>query len=219
MEFEVDGKTYVHERAIATQQTGYWILCQAREWLPDEIGGIIWFGADDAATSALTPVYTSVNAIPYSFAMDNGSMTEYSATSAFWQFNKVTHFAYLFYDRVAPVLRSEIADYEKLCIEKVAETDQKALDYLVKGNRRKAVKTITEASSELASHMMRRWKELEKELLVKYMDGNVKVQGEDGKYKMTTPDGDIPVQPQHPEQRERWLKGIVNDHGETLMAQ
>ncbi len=216
MEFEVDGETYVHERAIATQQTGYWILCQARGWMPDEVGGIIWFGADDAATSALTPVYTNVNAVPYSFAIGNGSMTEYSATSAFWQFNKVTHFAYLFYDRVAPVLRSEIAAYEDLCLKTVAETDKAALNYLDKGNRRKAVKVMTEASSNLTTHLMTRWKELERELLVKFMDGNVKVQGEDGKYKMTTPDGDIPVQPQHPAQRERWLKGIVNDHGDIL---
>ena len=92
------------------------------------------------------------------------------------------------------------------------------MNYLVKGNRRKAVKAMTEASSSLTSHLMTRWKELEKTLLVKYMDGNVKVQGEDGKYKMTTPDGDIPVQPEHPKQRERWLKGIVNDHGKTLIV-
>ena len=49
MTFEVDGKTYMNERAIATQQTGFWMLGQARNWLPDEIGGIIWFGVDDAS--------------------------------------------------------------------------------------------------------------------------------------------------------------------------
>ena len=218
MEFEVDGKQYVHERAIATQQTGYWVLGQAREWLPDEVGGILWFGVDDAATSALTPVYTNVNAVPYVFAVGNGSMTEYSPTSAFWQFNKVTHFAYLFYDRVAPVLRSEIADYEQLCLKTVAETDAKAKALLDKGNRKKAVKIMTEATSGLATHLMKRWKELEKELLVDFMDGNVKVKDEAGNYKMTVPGGDIPASPKHPAQRERWLKGIVNDHGETLQV-
>ena len=216
MEFEIDGTKYVHERAIATQQTGYWILAQSRGWLPDVVGGLLWFGVDDAATSALTPVYTNVSAVPYCFVMGNGSMTEYSPTSAFWQFNKVTHFAYLFYDRVAPVLRSEIAAYEDLCLEKVAETDAAALKKMEKGNRKKAIKLMTDASSELTTHLMKRWKELEKELLVKYLDGNVKVQGEDGKYKIITPDGNIPVSPKHPEQRERWLRGIVQDHGETL---
>ena len=216
MEFEVDGKTYVHERAIATQQTGYWILCQARSWLPSEVGGIIWFGVDDAATSALTPVYTNVNAIPMPFAEGNGSMTEYSATSAFWQFNKVTHFAYLFYDRVEPELRREIAAYEELCLKTVAETDAKALKLLKNGSRKKCVKLLTETSSELASHLMVRWKELEKEMLVKYIDGNVKVTDENGKFKMNTEGSKIPASPAHPKQRERWLRGIVNDHGDIL---
>lgn len=76
---------------------------------------------------------------------------------------------------------------------------------------------MTEASSTLTTHLMRRWKELEKELLVKYMDGNVKVTDEQGNYKMITPGGTIPVSPQHPEQRERWLRGIVEDHGETII--
>ena len=218
MEFEVDGKIYVHERAIATQQTGYWILCQARSWLPSEVGGIIWFGVDDAATSALTPVYANVNAIPMPFAEGNGSMTEYSATSAFWQFNKVTHFAYLFYDRVAPELRREISDYEALCLKTVAETDAKALKLFKNGNRKKCIKLLTETSSDLASHLMIRWKELEKEMLVKYIDGNVKVTDENGKYKMNTEGSKIPASPAHPEQRERWLRGIVNDHGEILEA-
>ena len=218
MEFEIDGNRYVHERAIATQQTGYWMLGQARDWLPDEIGGILWFGVDDAATSALTPVYTNVNAIPVPFAMGNGSMTEYSETSAFWQFNKVTHFAYLFYDRVAPVLRDEIKEYEKLCMEQIDATDAIALRYLDRSNRRRAVKAMTECSSSLASHLMVRWKELEKELLVKYMDGNIKVTDENGEYKMITPGGVIPVSPKHPEQRERWLRSIVDDHGETIIV-
>ena len=216
MEFELDGNEYVHERAIATQQTGYWILGQARGWLPDEVGGLLWFGTDDAATSALTPVYTNVNAIPLPFAEGNGSLTEYSDTSAFWQFNKVTHFAYLFYDRVAPEIRREIDAYFQMCRQKVEATDKKAAKYMESGQRKKAVKAMTETSSALASHLMVRWKELEKELLVKYLDGNVKVTGSDGAYKMTTPGGNIPVQPEHPAQRERWLRGIVKDHGETL---
>lgn len=219
MEFELDGKKYVHERAIATQQTGYWMIGQARPWLPDEIGGLLWFGVDDAATSALTPIYTSINAVPLPFAQSNGSLTEYSPTSAFWQFNKVTHFAYLFYDRVAPELRREIDAYEQACLKEIAATDAKALELVQKGRNKRAVKLMTETSSSLATRLLVRWKELEKELLVKYMDGNVKVQDKQGNYKTINNEGKVPVSPEHPVQRERWLRAIVNDHGETLIAE
>ena len=42
MDFEVDGVTYLNERAVATQQTGFWFVAQARPWLPDDMG-ILWF--------------------------------------------------------------------------------------------------------------------------------------------------------------------------------
>lgn len=83
MTFKVDGASYTNERAIATQQTGFWLVGQSRNWLPDEIGGILWFGVDDAATSCLTPIYTSTLKVPECFAEGNGHMTKYSSTSAF----------------------------------------------------------------------------------------------------------------------------------------
>jgi len=51
MYFEVEGERYLNERAIATQQTGFSFVTQSRSWLPDPVGGIFWFGVDDAATT------------------------------------------------------------------------------------------------------------------------------------------------------------------------
>ena len=214
MTFTVDGVTYTHERAIATQQTGFWLLGQARSWLPDEVGGIEWFGVDDAGTSPLTPMYTNISFVPEWFREGNGSMVEYSPTAAFWQVNKVTHFAYLFYDRVAPVLREEIEKHQDFCLEQVAKTDAMAVKMLNAGNRKMAVDLISETSNKLAEKMFNRWKELENELLVKYMDGNIKRVNEDGSY-VTRPGTTIPSVDQ-PQQRETWLRAIVNDRGETL---
>ena len=112
MSFELDGKEYMFERAIATQQTGFWYLGQARSWLPDEVGGVLWFGVDDAATSALTPIYTCISQVPECFREGNGSMLEYSPTSAFWLFNRVAQFSYLFYDRAEPEIRAAADCYE-----------------------------------------------------------------------------------------------------------
>ena len=56
MSFEVDGKSYCMERAIATQQTGFTLVGQMRNWLPDPVGGVLWFGVDDANTSVNSPM-------------------------------------------------------------------------------------------------------------------------------------------------------------------
>lgn len=112
MTFTVDGQEYVNERAIATQQTGFWFVSQSRSWLPDAIGGLLWFGVDDSGTSCLTPIYTSSTRVPECFREGNGHLTEYSTTSAFWLFNRVTNFAYLRYDLISEDIKRVIHETE-----------------------------------------------------------------------------------------------------------
>lgn len=218
MGFQVDGESYVFERAIATQQTGFWIVCQSRGWLPDEVGGVLWFGVDDAATSAVTPIYTNVQSVPECFREDNGSMLEYSPTSAFWQFNKVAQFAYLYYDRAVPEIRSFIDRYENENLTLLAAQDEKCVKMLEAGNRAAALTAMTEFCAERSQYLFDSWKEMESYLLVKFMDGNIKVQNGDGSFKDNGAGKKIPASPQQPMHRERWLKAIVNDHGETIQV-
>ena len=111
MEFEVDGVKYVNERATATQQTGFWFVAQARPDVTRDMG-ILWFGVDDAATSCLTPIFCSAQEVPGCFREDNGSMLEYSPTSAFWLFNRTTNFAYMRYDMISADIRKVVDKWE-----------------------------------------------------------------------------------------------------------
>lgn len=216
MSFKLDGQEYVFERSIATQQTGFWIVCQSRGWLPDEVGGVLWFGVDDAATSALTPIYTNITETPLCFREDNGSMIEYSPTSAFWLFNKVAQFAYLYYDRVAPELRGFIDKYEQENEALLEQQDAKTVAMLEAGNRDGALASMTAFCAERSQYLFDSWKGMENYLLVKYMDGNIKQQNPDGSFKDNGAGKDIPDSPLHPEFRERWLRSIVQDHGDVV---
>ena len=216
MSFELDGKEYMFERAIATQQTGFWYLGQARSWLPDEVGGVLWFGVDDAATSALTPIYTCISQVPECFREGNGSMLEYSPTSAFWLFNRVAQFSYLFYDRAEPEIRAAADCYENENVKLVAEQDALALKMLEGGNRGQAVRMLTEFCARRSQTLFNTWNGLSNYLLVKYMDGNVKRQNEDGSFQDNGSGKPIPASPIHPKFRERWLRAVVKDHGDVM---
>ena len=216
MSFELDGKEYMFERAIATQQTGFWYLGQARSWLPDEVGGVLWFGVDDAATSALTPIYTCISQVPECFREGNGSMLEYSPTSAFWLFHRVAQFSYLFYDRAEPEIRAAADCYENENVKLVAEQDALALKMLEGGNRGQAVRMLTEFCARRSQTLFNTWNDLSNYLLVKYMDGNVKRQNEDGSFQDNGSGKPIPASPIHPKFRERWLRAVVKDHGDVM---
>ncbi len=73
MTWKVDGVEYLHERAVGTQQTGFSFVAQARRWLPDPVGGVLWFGVDDTASTVYFPVYCGVTGVPRSYAEGTGS--------------------------------------------------------------------------------------------------------------------------------------------------
>ncbi|MBQ5623062.1 MAG: C69 family dipeptidase, partial [Alistipes sp.] len=171
MSWKVDDKTYVNERAIATQQTGFWVVGQAR---PGKTG-ILWFGVDDAATSCLTPIYCNTTKAPECMAEGNGSMLEYTPTSAFWLFNRVTNFAYMRYDMMSADIRKVVDKWENEMLKEVEKIDAKAAQMSAKAQK----KYLTEYSCATAQTLFENWSRLDKYLLLKYMDGNLKSEHKD----------------------------------------
>ena len=222
MNFEVDGKTYVNERAIATQQTAFWLCGQARK---DKVG-ILWFGMDDAATSCLTPIYCNTTEVPATMAEGNGSMLDHSDTSAFWIFNRVTNFAYLRYDLMSKDIRKVVDHWENTMLKEVENIDAK-----LAGLSEKALKKqTTEYSLATAQKLFDAWTRLDKYLLLKYIDGNVKSENADvlsyvidgktsDKHFVENGNGrKIPGKIQQPGYSEKWKRAVAADNGAILYA-
>jgi dipeptidase len=210
--WDYEGETFCNERAISTQQTGFSFVSQSRDWLPDAVGGIIWFGMDDTYSTVYTPIYTSSTTTPPSMAVGNGSMVEYSETSAFWIFNRVTNFAYMRYDLIIKDIRKKQAELEGKYITLVPAIDVAAQE-LYKNNPELAVEFLTNFSVDNAESMVGQWRELDKYLLLKYIDGNVKKE-ENGKFKLN--EHGYPASPEYPGYSEQWKKRVVEDAGEKL---
>ncbi len=235
MGFEHDGKKYVNERAIATQQTGFWFVGQVRGWLPDEIGGINWFGCDDAATSYLTPIYTCTNEVPECFRVGNGNMITYSPTSAFWITNRVANACYKAYNIMFPTVDAEIDAWENAMMAEVLKADEEALKIYNAAQeqprkkirrsdkQRKVVDPYAEVRSYLtrfsidnAQKIFNKWVKLEELLLVKYIDGNVKAQKEDGSFVTNEFTDCIPDGITQPGYTAKWKEATAKDNGKIL---
>ena len=209
MYFEVDGVEYCNERATATQQTGFWLVGQAR---PDKVG-ILWFGTDDAATSPLTPVYVNSTEVPECLKTGNGTMLKYSDTSMFWITNRVAQFAYLRYNLVGKYVREVVDAWENKMLELVPTMDAKIAN--VSNNDKKARKVATEFTVDAAQDLFNIWVDLDKYLMVKFIDGNVK--GEDENGFIDNGNGkDIPGKIEQPGYTENWKRAVAADKGEIL---
>ena len=219
-----------NERAIATQQTGFWFVAQARHDLPDMIGGLLWFGTDDAATSYLTPIYSNTDAVPECFREGNGSMLEYSSTASFWINNRVTNHCYKAYNIMAPTVREAIDKFENSQIdEKVKEMDAAALEaynrILPKAEKKASSskdffapvrKMLTDYSVSTAQTQFDAWVALEQLLVVKFIDGNVKAQDADGNFIHSKYSERMPAGLVQPGYTDKWKEAVVRDHGDVI---
>lgn len=174
MQWKYGNDEYVNERAISTQQTGFFFLSQLRSWLPNPIGGISWFGVDDTYNSVYTPFYCSINEVPHTYAVGNGSMMEFSDDAAFWVFNQVSNFAYTRHKDMLPDIQAVQKELETSYIEMVQIIDKAALE-IYKNDPSAVAAYLTNFSVLQGNNTVHRWKQLYAHLFTKFMDGNIKV--------------------------------------------
>jgi len=186
--YKVDGTSYFNERAISTQQTGFVFVAQSRSYVPNPLGGILWFGVDDTYSTVFSPMYTCMTKVPETFAVGNGSMMEYNDNAAFWVFNQVSNFAYTRYSDMIVDIQKKQSELENNYIAMVPAIDKVALE-MYRTNPEKAIQFLTDFSVTQGNNTVYEWKKLYGFLFAKYMDGNIKkaVPVPDG-YKYIAPD-------------------------------
>lgn len=207
--WKVDGKSYFNERAISTQQTGFSFVSQSRSWLPDHIGGVLWFGVDDTYSTVYAPLYCGMSEAPEVFRQGNGTLMDYSETSAFWLFNQVSNYAYTRFDMMIPFIQEKQIELETSFVEKVAKIDEKA-----KGieNDEERTALLTKFSTEASQHMFDEWKSLYHFLFTRFLDGNVKSKAEvPENYKYKNPNIE------YPGYGEDWYKKIIDETGDKFV--
>ncbi|HEY5471023.1 MAG TPA: C69 family dipeptidase [Bacteroidales bacterium] len=210
MEWKVDGVTYLHERAISTQQTGFSFVAQSRSWLPDPVGGIIWFGVDDTYYTVYSPMYCGITKVPETFAVGNGDIMTFSDNSAFWVFNEVTNFAYTRTRLLIGDLQKKQSELEAGYMAETVNIDKSA-EALYKKSPAEAVKYLTDYSIKSGNNTVKQWKKLYQFLFVKYVDGNVKeVQPIPKGYKYMVP------KLSQPGYGDEWNRIIVKNTGDKF---
>ena len=206
----VDGERYFNERAISTQQTGFSFVTQSRNWLPDPVGGIIWFGVDDTYSTVYVPMYCGMTKVPETYAVGNGSMMEYSDNAAFWIFNQVSNFAYTRYSAMIPDIQKVQDKLELGFIEEIKGIDKAAAE-MYKNNPEQAIKFITDYSIDKGNSTVYTWKKLYAHLFTKFMDGNIKE-------ARPVPEGNAYITPklEQPGYGEEWYKFIIQETGDKF---
>jgi len=159
---------YGWERPIATQQTAFSFISQLRSEMPEEIGGVFWYGVDDAATSCYVPLYSSLKEVPAS--LENGSIAKFSWDDAFWVFNAVANRSYIQYSLISKDIIEVQQSFENKFFAMQESVEEAALN-LYKSEPKLAQEFISDYSVNQYEKVTQRWRNLWEEITVKYNDG------------------------------------------------
>jgi dipeptidase len=173
------GNSYLNERPIATQQTGWNFVSQSRSWTPSELSGLLWFGVDDSGTTVRFPIYGSASQVPEAFAGKGAQdgvtppVMKFSMDRAFDVFNLVANWVYSRWDLMYPDLMSRVNTIEQEYFQQVEDMDRQATEVSQKEGSKAAIELVTSFSVNLGNDLVKRWMNFFGELFVKYRDGYV----------------------------------------------
>lgn len=211
---EVDGKEYFNERPISTFQTAFTFVAQLRSFMPNEVGGVMWFGTDDANMVVYTPVYCCATTVPDCYSKCYADPVEFSWKSSFWVFNWVANMIYPKYSMVIDDMRAVQGELEKRIYEQSREMERKALE-AVKVSPKHAVEMLTGFTCCSAEMALAEWKKFGEKVIVKYNDFVVKKE-ENGKVKRSSTglvDGIV-----RPGYSKEFWKKIAEDTGDRYLV-
>jgi dipeptidase len=168
LNWSVDSVDYSWERPISTYNTAFSYIAQLRGWLPDDIGGIAWFGEDDTYFTCYMPLYASITEIPS--PLSSGDINKYSPESAWWIFNFVSNIANIRYNEMI----KDVQALQRSLEEKfISEQDSiEGIAASLSGESRRAF--INNYVNDCCLLVCEEWKELGNLLITKYNDGYIK---------------------------------------------
>lgn len=183
LSFKVDDVEYFHERPISTQQSGFVFVAQMRAQLPDPVGGVLWFGTDDANMTVFVPVYCCTTRVPQCYTrVDGADYITFSWNSSFWIHNWVANMVYPRYDLMIDDVR-QVQETLEGDFRLMQEGVEQVAIRLFQENPAECTRFLTEYTCQMGQSCFDTWKKLGEYLVVKYNDGVVKRVDKEGRFE------------------------------------
>ena len=154
-----------YERTICCARATYLTVTQSRSWLPDPIGGVVWLGYDNPATTPHIPFYCGISTMPESYMVDGRE--KFRRDCAWWAFRKVSQLCGLRYQYMSKDVEKVWKEIEMKAFTTQPDFEKKVVE-LYKTDPEEAIELITKYSLDLANGAVERYWKLEEELWSKY---------------------------------------------------
>ncbi len=153
------------ERTICSPRATYVHVTQSRDWLPDMIGGVVWLGYDNPATTPHTPFYCGITRMPDSYQVDG--RRSFSRDCAWWSFRRVSKLAAFRWQHITQDIAKVWEKIENRLFENQADIEAEA-QKIYEQDPARAQKFLTDYCVKQAEAAVAAYWELGDDIWVKY---------------------------------------------------
>ncbi|MDA3909974.1 MAG: C69 family dipeptidase [Bacteroidales bacterium] len=154
-------ETVEFQRTVAVSWCSYSHIIQLRDWLPDEIGGLVWFSFDNPAQSPRIPIFAGTTELPESFAYCG--QKRYREDATIWDYRKANKLATLQWQSTRDGMIEEVSYFEEKATRETAEIEKQVNELLEKGEKEAAQELLNDFTRDFTGQTKYRWKQLEDE--------------------------------------------------------
>ncbi len=153
------------ERTICSPASTYLQITQSRDWLPDALGGIVWLGYDNPATTPHMPFYIGISRMPDAYMVDG--RWAYRRDSAWWAYRTVSKLALFRWQEMTKDIEVVWKGIEDRLFTNQAKFEDETLA-LYKKDPAKAKEILTKYCLDQANQAVAAYWKLSEELWHKY---------------------------------------------------
>ncbi|KAK3266594.1 hypothetical protein CYMTET_24790 [Cymbomonas tetramitiformis] len=182
---EVEGSW---ERTIGLYRTSDSYIVQSRSWLPNAVGGVLWFGSHAAPYTTYVPYLAGMQSLP---AVTLGYQAEADKGTFFWAHRYMAQLVRNDWRRMMPDLDSARATWHNASLAMLAEVESKVTPRSAVSRRHLLQEEglshyITSACSKHAQALLKEAWSLYDALQFKYADGWLNEVSANGEFSSTS---------------------------------
>ncbi|WP_329904647.1 dipeptidase [Porphyromonas pogonae] len=157
------------QRTIAVPQCAYSTVIQLRSWLPDAIGGVVWFAFDNPAQSPRIPIFAGNTQLPKSFEVCG--QHRFRTDAAVWSFRRANKLASVRWGRNRANIEEAVKRFTDKGVRELPWVEAEYKKILTAHGAEEATKFLNEYTADFAGAAMLRWQEMGDEYWSKYQMG------------------------------------------------
>ena len=155
------------ERSTSVYRCNYVTISQARNGLPDPIGGLMWLGLNQADRNCFMPVHVGVSEMPDT--LDHGDYLHVDLDCAWWVFNLVGETMSRRYDLMSKDVKALRDQLDQEGYTLLAETEDKAWQEWQAQRYNACVEILTQFAAKRTETIVDAWTNLWTQLQVRYL--------------------------------------------------